>query len=127
MELQKIKGNFSICKVASMEQIDFSRELVFVAKTPDEISLVCESDCVPQETIKIENGWSVLKISGNLDFGLVGVVAKISNILADAGISIFVVSTYNTDYILMKTENLEKGLQRLMHEGYSITMQKGCY
>ena len=121
MELQKIKGNFSICKVASMEQIDFSRELLFVAKTPDEISLVCESTYVPQENMDVENGWSMLKISGILDFGLIGVVAKISNILADAGISIFVVSTYNTDYILLKTENLEKGLQRLMCEGYTVS------
>ena len=84
MVLKKIKGDFSICKVASMEQVDFSRELLFVAKTPDEISIVCESAYIPQENIAIESGWSVLKISGILDFGLVGIVAKISNILANA-------------------------------------------
>ncbi|MCL2386413.1 MAG: ACT domain-containing protein [Defluviitaleaceae bacterium] len=118
MELQKIKGDFSICKVASMEQVDFSRELLFVAKTPDEISIV--SDYIPQNSIAVESGWKALKISGILDFGMIGVVAKISNILADAGISIFVVSTYNTDYILLKAENFDKGLQVLVHEGYTI-------
>ncbi|MCL1883580.1 MAG: ACT domain-containing protein [Defluviitaleaceae bacterium] len=120
MELQKIKGSFSICKLTSMEQIDFSRELVFVAKTPDEISLVCESAYAPKENLAMEDGWSVLKISGILDFGMVGVVAKISNILADAGISIFVVSTYNTDYILLKTKSFEKGIKVLIHEGYTV-------
>jgi len=120
MELQKVKGDFSICKVATIKQIDFSKELLFVAQTPDEISVVCESAYLPQECIEVENGWNVLKVSGMLDFGLIGIIAKISNILADAKISIFVVSTYNTDYILLKTESFEKGLQVLRQEGYVI-------
>jgi len=120
MELQVIHGDFSVCKVASIEQVDFSRELLFFAKTPDEFSLVCESAYAPSKTIELEKGWKMLKISGILDFGLVGVVAKISNILANAEISIFVVSTYNTDYILLKVENFDKGLLLLVREGYTI-------
>jgi len=104
-----------------MEQIDFSRELFFIAKTHDEISLVCETAYVPQKSIAVENGWSALKILGILDFGLVGVVSKISNILANGGVSIFVVSTFNTDYILLKNENFDTGLELLIREGYIVS------
>jgi len=121
MKLQIIKGEYSICKLASMEQIDFSAELIFIAKTPDEISIVCESTHIPQNAIAVESGWKALKVSGVLDFGLIGIVAKISNILANAGISIFVVSTYNTDYILMKAASFDKGLEALVGEGYSVS------
>jgi len=61
-----------------------------------------------------------LSISGVLDFGLIGIVAKISSIFAEADISIFVVSTYNTDYIFLKAENFDKGLQVLMRNGYIV-------
>ena len=111
MQLEKIAGDFSICKVANTKGIDFSRELLFFAKTPDEISLVCETAHVPSKCLAAEHGWKALKISGTLDFSLVGVIAKISNILAGAGISLFVVSTYHTDYILLKAENLDPGVQ----------------
>lgn len=120
MELQIINGDFSICKVAKMEDVDFSQELLFFAKTPDEISLVCESEYIPPKTLEVEHGWKALKISGILDFGLVGVVAKISNILADIGISIFVISTYNTDYILLKSESFVRGLRELVRKGYIV-------
>ena len=101
MELQKIEGDFSVCKVSSIEQIDFSRELLFVAKTTDEISLVCKSAYIPANTIEVESGWKAIRVSGILDFGLIGVVAKISNILADAGISIFVISTHTIQTIFL--------------------------
>jgi len=120
MELQKIKGNFSICKLSAMEQLDFKGELFFIAKTHDEISLVCETDFVPPNSIAVEHGWRALKITGILDFNLVGIVAKISNILADANISIFVVSTYNTDYILLKDDSFDEGVRVLVGEGYFI-------
>ena len=120
MELQIIDGDFSVCKVVSLEHIDFSKELLFVAKTSDEISMVCESAYVPAKAIKAENNWKMLKISGVLDFGLVGVVSKISGILAAAEISIFVVSTFNTDYILLKSDNFEKGIELLVQSGYIV-------
>jgi hypothetical protein len=120
MELLIIDGDFSVCKVTGMEQVDFSMELFFIAKTPDEISLVCESCFVPPNAIEVESGWRMIKVSGVLDFGLVGVVAKISSILAEAKISIFVVSTFNTDYILLKADSFEKGLKALSRSGYSL-------
>ena len=120
MKLQKLEGDFAVCKVAAIDQIDFTRDFVFLAKTPDEISLVCEEAHVPPDAIEVEAGWKALKVAGVLDFGLIGIIAKISSILAEAGISIFVVSTYNTDYILLKSENFDSGLRALVDSGYIV-------
>jgi len=103
-----------------MENIDFTRNFVFLSKTDDEISLVCESCFVPDNAAAVESGWKALKIAGVLDFGMVGVIAKISEILSAAGISIFVVSTYNTDYIFLKAGNYEKSIELLSRNGYTI-------
>jgi len=120
VELQEIEGSFCVCKVENTEQIDFSQAFLFIAKTPDEISVVCKSGDVPSNAIAIEDGWKALRISGILDFGLIGILAKISNLLADARISIFAISTYNTDYILLKAENFDNGLQVLINNGYIV-------
>ena len=120
VELQKIENEFTICKLGSVDGVDFAREFVFLSKTDDEISLVCESAYVPPDVVASESGWRGLKISGVLDFGMVGVIAKITTVLAEAGISVFVVSTYNTDYIFVKTENFEKTTQVLLSNSYSL-------
>ena len=120
MEIQKLEYDFTVCKIDSVERADFTRDFVFLSKTDEEISLVCESSSVPSNAIASEAGWKALKISGILDFGMVGVIAKIANILAQAGISVFVVSTYNTDYIFIKATNLDKGAQALIKNGYTI-------
>lgn len=120
MELKKIDLDFAVCKVKDISDVDFMREFVFVSKTDDEISLVCESDYVPPQVIVSEAGWNALKISGMLDFGMTGVISKISSILAEAGIGIFVISTYNTDYILLKSQNFHSGIRALMDSGYII-------
>jgi len=120
MELQKIDCDFTICKINHIQHVDFMREFVFLSKTPDEISLVCETKYTPSDVIVSESGWKALKVSGVLDFGMIGVIANISKILAEIAISIFVVSTYNTDYILLKAENFDKGIQALIRKGYVI-------
>jgi len=120
MEIQRLKYDFTVCKIDSVERADFARDFVFLAKTDDEISLVCESSSVPSNAIAAEAGWKALKISGILDFGMIGVIARIANILAQAGISVFVVSTYNTDYIFIKAINFDKGVQTLVGNGYVL-------
>ena len=121
MELRKLKGNFTVCKLDKLDKVDFEREFVFLSKTDDEISLLCESEFVPQDTIAIEVGWKGLKISGILDFGMVGVISRISGLLAEAGISVFVVSTYNTDYIFVKAENFDESARVLVCNGYEVS------
>jgi len=120
MELQKLNCEFTVCKINHIGIVDFSREYVFLSKTSDEISLVCESDYTPSDTISAEPGWKALKISGELDFGMVGVISRISSILADAKISIFVISTYNTDYILLKSEVFDGAVAVLLQNGYVL-------
>ena len=120
IELQKLDYKLSLCKLSDVGMVDFTRELVFLSRTPDEISLVCESDYVPPNFIEMEEGWRALRVAGVLDFELIGIVANISRILAEAEISVFVVSTYNTDYILMKEEKFEAGVQALVRGGYAL-------
>lgn len=120
MEIQRVNLDFTVCKIVNIENVDFTREFVFLSKTDEEISLVCESDCVPSDAIVSETGWNALKISGILDFGMIGVISKISSLLAEAHISVFVISTYNTDYILLKSSDSNKGIQLLEKNGYTV-------
>ncbi len=78
------------------------------------------TDKVPADTIEREDGWKAFKIEGVLDFSLVGILAKIAQLLADADISIFAVSTYNTDYILVKTEKQAAASAILTTNGYVV-------
>lgn len=120
MKLQTINGSFIVCKLSDTTQVDFSQEFVFLSKTDDEISLVCEAAYTPPNTTAIELGWRGFKVMGVLDFSMIGVIAKISAILAAADISIFVVSTYNTDYIFVKSEVYDKCAETLVQEGYKF-------
>ena len=96
------------------------KDFWFAARTDEEISLVCKTSDVPSETLERDDGWKGFRIEGVLDFSLIGILSKISAILADNKIGIFAVSTYNTDYILVKEENFEKALSVLCENGYNI-------
>ena len=91
-----------------------------VTKTEDEISVVMLQDKISSD-VKVEKDWRILKVEGTLDFSLIGILAKISEILAKNSISIFVISTFNTDYILVKEEKIEKAMTVLSKEGYEIS------
>ena len=120
MELKKIPYDLTVCKVADTAAIDLSGEFYFIGKTDEELSLVIPTDAVPAETTERDDGWRAFRIQGVLDFSLIGILSKISGLLADAGIGIFAVSTFNTDYILVKKENFEKALGVLEVAGYQI-------
>lgn len=120
MELKIIKDSLTVCKLASTDDIDLSKDFYFIGKTDEEISLVCRTDDTPEHTTEREDGWRGFRIQGVLDFSLIGILAKISGILAENEIGIFAVSTYNTDYILVKEENYEKALKVLAAAGYDI-------
>lgn len=120
MELKILHQHFTICKVEDIKEIDFTDKFYFIGKTDEEISLVCSTKCVPEKTVKREDGWKAFRIQGVLDFSLVGILSRISGILADNQIGIYAVSTYHTDYILTKEENFEKAIQVLSEQGYQI-------
>lgn len=120
MKIKRITQDFSICKVTDPSQIDFTDEFCFIGKTDEEWSLVCTTKHVPEETVERDDGWKAFRVEGKLDFSLVGVLSKISAVLADRGIGIFAISTYNTDYILTRTANYEKALSALESMKYEI-------
>ena len=100
MELKRIPYALTICKVASLEgwQED---NFYFIGRTDEEFSLVCKTENTPVNTTDRDDGWKGFRIQGVLDFSLIGILSKISTVLAENEIGIFVISTYNTDYILV--------------------------
>ena len=110
----------SVCKVADLSQVDPDSEPLFIGRTGDEVSVVCPTDMVPDNTLERDDGWRAFRIAGQLEFSMVGVLAGISSVLADAGIPIFVVSTYDTDYILIKAERFGESLRILRDSGYEV-------
>jgi hypothetical protein len=120
MQLQIIEGKFSVCKVENLRAVNFNVPWLFVGKTDAEISVVCLTADVPHATLAREDGWRALRVAGPMDFGLTGVLAGISTVLAQADISIFAVSTFDTDYILIKAENLGLAQSALEAGGYTI-------
>ncbi|HKL94215.1 MAG TPA: ACT domain-containing protein [Clostridia bacterium] len=120
MEIKRIDCDFSVCKVSEFSSFDFANEYFFIAKTDEENSLVCITENVPDNVVQREDGWKAFRIQAVLDFSLIGILAKISTLLAENNIGIFAVSTYNTDYILTKKENYLKALEVLSCAGYKI-------
>lgn len=120
MTLKVLEQRFAVCKVANLLQVNFESEFLFIGKTDEEISVVCDENTIPENAEVCEKGWRGFRIEGVLDFSLTGILSKISAVLAEAKIGIFAISTYNTDYILVKEENLKKATQALEDKGYII-------
>lgn len=120
MKIKVIPYEFTVCKVEDYSEVNMQQEFCFIGKTDEENSLVCRTELVPEHTIEREDGWKAFRIQGPLDFALIGILAKIAALLADHRISIFAVSTYNTDYILTKKESFDLALKLLEENGYQV-------
>lgn len=120
MKIRVLPYELSVCKVDDVSSLDLGADFYFIGRTDEEISLVCKTSSVPSATTAHDDGWKGFRIEGVLDFSLIGILSKISSILADNRIGIFAVSTYNTDYILVKEENFERALEALGKAGYEI-------
>lgn len=120
MEIRKLNQDFSVCKVMDYSLVNMDAEYSFIGKTDEEKSLVCITGDVPSNAIERDDGWKGFRIQGVLDFSLIGILSKIAEILAKNSISIFAISTYNTDYVLMKKENYQRALDILEHSGYQV-------
>lgn len=117
MEFELLKKRLAVCLLSEPELPQ--GEFVSLTISGGEISLVCEEESVPKGC-KAETGWCALRIKGPLDFLLVGILAHVSKVLADEHISLFAVSTYETDYVLVKEENLERTINALNAQGHSV-------
>lgn len=120
MKLRIIDTEFSVCKVEDYSEIELSHPFVFTGATDEEKSLVCPTALVPSNTTEREDGWKAFRIEGVLDFSLIGILSKISTLLAENGIGIFAISTFNTDYVLTKTKDFERAIKALESVGYEI-------
>ncbi len=120
MELKKLNYDITVCKVASEFDINLNKEFYFIGKTDEECSLVCVTEDTPANTLEREDGWKGFRIQEMLDFSLIGILSKLSGILTDNEISIFAISTFNTDYIFVKKENFDRALKILSLAGYDI-------
>ena len=120
MKLRIIDTEFTVCKVEDYSEIELSQPFVFTGATDEEKSLVCPTALVPSNTTEREDGWKAFRIEGVLDFSLIGILSKISTLLAENGIGIFAISTFNTDYVLTKTNDFERAIKALESVGYEI-------
>lgn len=122
LTLSLLADTLAICRLPADAPVPawaWSGEPASVTRTRDELSIVCRADAVPEGT-KCEAGWRCLKVKGPLDFGLTGILAAITAPLAAAGIPVFAVCTYDTDYVMVKAERLESAVDVLRRAGHRI-------
>ena len=120
MRIKKLPYHLTICKAADTADIDLRKEFYFIGRTEEELSLVCRTEDVPEHVTDRDDGWRGFRIQGMLDFSLIGILSKLTGILAENEIGVFAVSTFNTDYILVKDENFDRALQALANAGYTV-------
>ena len=120
MELELLKESFSICRLSSPDDVDMDAEFTFFSRTDGELSLVCPTKAAPDCEKRVD-GRRALRVKGALDFSLVGVIAKISNALAEKKIPVFVVSTYDTDYIFVEEARLDEAVAALEGAGCEVS------
>lgn len=122
MQLEILDNKLKVVKLNTNETIPevvFKQEFYSITKTNEELSIVVDEDINISSDI-VEYNWRAIKIVGTLDFSLIGILSRISTILAQSEISIFAISTYNTDYILLKANKLEKAIEVLKQNNYEI-------
>ena len=120
MKLKALPHALTVCRLADASAIDLNQDFYFLSRTDEEVSLVCRTEDTPANTAARDDGWRAFRIEGVLDFSLIGILSTISAVLAENKIGIFAVSTYNTDYILVKEENFDRAIRALAENGYSI-------
>jgi len=124
LQLNILENLFTIHRFPQNHEIPnqvYESQFYSISKTDDELSIVCNST-TRLNSEKSETGWSCIKVEGPLDFSLTGILAKISTVLAEAEISIFAISTFDTDYILVKSEKLPVAKEALLAYGYNFNL-----
>jgi hypothetical protein len=117
LTLQISKLELAICRLPPDSPLPSwigENDFTSVTRTPDELSIVCKESCLPG-SVKAERNWRMIKVKGPLDFSLTGVLASLLTPLSNAGIALFALSTYDTDYLLLKEENLNRAIGILEH------------
>jgi hypothetical protein len=122
LTLVPLEGAYAVCRLDSDAPVpDWvgSRPFVSMSRTAEELSIVCRQEAVP-ECVRCERGWRCLRVAGTLDFSLVGVLASLLGPLADAGVSVFVLSTFDTDYLLVREQDRRHTVEVLRRAGHIV-------
>ena len=122
LSLAILTDSFAVCRLRADE--DFPSWALFgsfcsLTRAPDELSIVCPQELVP-EGVQAVRGWRSLKVEGKLDFTLVGILSSLTSSLADVGIVVFVIPTYDTDYVFVKENDLDRAVATLRKAGHDI-------
>ena len=123
MLLTVIEARLAVCRLEASSSlpawVDHAGDFVSITRTVDELSIVCATDAVPPG-VPMEGPWRAFKVQGPLVMTLIGVVAALANPLADAGISIFAISTYDTDYVLVHEPDVDAAIDALIAAGHTV-------
>jgi hypothetical protein len=122
LTLVALEGTFAVSQLSAADPIPrWALDSTFstITRTGDELSIVCREELVPPN-VTCEKGWRCLQTAGPLDFDLVGVLASLVGPLAKEGIPVFVISTFSTDYLLVKTGNLGRTMETLRSAGHTV-------
>jgi len=123
LNLQLLEGRYAVVRLDAGEPLPaWAAEGPFVSitRTEAELSVVCPEQSVPADA-RAERGWRCLRVAGPLGFGMTGILASLAGPLASSGVSIFVVSTYDTDYLLLQDRDLDRGTDALSRAGHVVT------
>lgn len=121
-DLIVLSERFAICRLDPDDSVPnraLTSSLFSVTRTPEELSVVCNEKLMPEET-SCEKGWRCLKVQGPIDFSKTGILSSLAQPLARENVSIFALSTYDTDYVLVKEKDLSKAIETLTVEGFTI-------
>jgi hypothetical protein len=122
LNLTVVDGTFAVCRLGADAPIPpwaTASQFFSITRTADELSIVCRQDAVPEGVIG-ERGWRCLRVAGTMPFSIVGVLASLAAPLAGAGISVFAVSTFDTDYLLFQEQDLERVIDVLRRQGHTV-------
>lgn len=121
MKLSLFPGRLAVCRLAANDAVPPWPRGVFVSitRTPDELSIICEESAVPGG-VQAEGGWRAFQVHGPIPFEVTGVAAGLTGALAANGISVFLIATYDTDWLLVKESTLERATAALRAAGYEI-------
>ncbi len=122
MDLRVLPERLCVCRLAvdsPWPSPPADRSFYSVTRTEAEVSVVCTEDAAPAGA-RVENDWRALEVAGPLDFPMVGVMASLTAPLADVDVSVFVVSTYDTDYVLVHAAALERAVAALREAGHHV-------
>lgn len=117
MILQKISGDFAICKVSEISNELLNRAFTFVSRTDHELSLICQTQFIPSNTTVVEEGWNCFRIAEDAAFEKYGMIAYLTKIIAAEKTGVLVVATYDTDYLFVKNEKIKQVSEALIKDG----------